>query len=201
MKFTAVKILVVANVLVFLLQGLANDWMEITLALWPLQPIDGHVYFQPWQIITYAFLHDTHNVLHILFNMWQLWMFGAEIERYVGPRRLLACYFASVVTAAIAQLAVPILFGAPSGPTLGASGGVFGLLLAYAMMFPNRKVVLLIPPIPMPAWLFATIFACLELFFGVTGTLSGIAHFAHLGGMVGSALVIMQWRASAGKSR
>jgi membrane associated rhomboid family serine protease len=201
MKFTAVKILVVANVLVFLLQGLANDWMEITLALWPLQPIDGHVYFQPWQIITYAFLHDTHNILHILFNMWQLWMFGAEIERYVGPRRLLACYFASVVTAAIAQLVVPILFGAPSGPTLGASGGVFGLLLAYAMLFPNRKVVLLIPPIPMPAWLFATIFACLELFFGVTGTLSGIAHFAHLGGMVGSALVIMQWRASAGKSR
>jgi membrane associated rhomboid family serine protease len=169
--------------------------------LWPLQPIDGHVYFQPWQIITYAFLHDTHNILHILLNMWQLWMFGAEIERYVGPRRLLACYFASVVTAAIAQLVVLTVIGAPSGPTLGASGGVFGLLLAYAMMFPTRRVVLLIPPIPMPAWLFATIFACLELFFGVTGTLSGIAHFAHLGGMVGSALVVMQWRASARKSR
>ena len=80
-----------------------------TCALWPLQPIDGHVYFQPWQIITYAFLHDTHNILHILFNMWQLWMFGAEIERYVGPRRLLACYFASVVTAAVAQLVVPMI--------------------------------------------------------------------------------------------
>jgi membrane associated rhomboid family serine protease len=197
MKFTAVRILVVANVLVFLLQGLANDWLEINFALWPLQPIDGHVYFQPWQIITYAFLHDTHNILHILFNMWQLWMFGAEIERYVGPRRVLACYFASVVTAAIAQLAVPMLFAAPAGPTLGASGGVFGLLLAYAMMFPTRKVVLLIPPIPMPAWLFATIFACLELFFGVTGTLSGIAHFAHLGGMIGSAIVVTQWRWAA----
>jgi membrane associated rhomboid family serine protease len=197
MKFTAVRILVVANVLVFLLQALANDWMEINLALWPLRPIDGHVYFEPWQIITYAFLHDTHNILHILFNMWQLWMFGAEIERYVGPRRLLACYFASVVTAAVAQLVVPMIFGAPSGPVLGASGGVFGLLLAYAMMFPTRKVVLLIPPIPMPAWLFATIFACLELFFGVTGTLSGIAHFAHLGGMVGSALVVTQWRWAA----
>jgi membrane associated rhomboid family serine protease len=201
MKLTAVRILVAANVVVFLLQGLANDWMESVFALWPLQPIDGHVYFQPWQIITYAFLHDTHNILHILLNMWQLWMFGAEIERYVGPRRLLACYFASVVTAAIAQLVVLTVIGAPSGPTLGASGGVFGLLLAYAMMFPTRRVVLLIPPIPMPAWLFATIFACLELFFGVTGTLSGIAHFAHLGGMVGSALVVMQWRASARKSR
>jgi membrane associated rhomboid family serine protease len=197
MKITAVKILIAANILVFLLQGLANDWMELVFALWPLQPIEGHVYFQPWQIITYAFLHDTHNILHILLNMLQLWVFGAQIERDVGPRRLLACYFASVVTAAIAQLVVPTLFGAPSGPTLGASGGVFGLLLAFAMMFPTRKIALLILPIPMPAWLFATIFACIELFLGVTGTQSGIAHFAHLGGMIGSALVVMQWRASA----
>ena len=196
MKFTAVKILVAANVLMFLLQGLANDWITEVFALWPLQPIDGQVYFRPWQIISYAFLHDTRNISHILFNMLGLWMFGAEIERYVGPRRLLTCYFASVVTAALTQLLVPALFGAPPGLTLGASGGVFGLLLAYAVMFPTRKVIPLIPPIPMPAWLFATIYACIELFLGVTGTLSGIAHFAHLGGMVGSALVLLQWRAS-----
>lgn len=167
----------------------------------PLQPIDGHVYFRFWQIITYAFLHSTGNFTHLLFNMLGLWMFGEEIERYVGPRRLLACYFASVVTAALSQLFIPILFGAPPAPTIGASGGVFGLLLAYAFLFPNRKVVPLIPPIPMPAWLFATIYAALELFLGVTGTLSGIAHFAHLGGMVGSFLVIMQWRrARSGKT-
>ena len=196
MKFTAVKILVAANVLMFLLQGLANDWITEVFALWPLQPIDGQVFFRPWQIISYAFLHDTRNISHILFNMLGLWMFGAEIERYVGPRRLLTCYFASVVTAALTQLLVPALFGAPPGLTLGASGGVFGLLLAYAVMFPTRKVIPLIPPIPMPAWLFATIYACIELFLGVTGTLSGIAHFAHLGGMVGSALVLLQWRAS-----
>jgi membrane associated rhomboid family serine protease len=196
MKFTAVKILVAANVLMFLLQGLANDWITEVFALWPLQPIDGQVYFRPWQIISYAFLHDTRNISHILFNMLGLWMFGAEIERYVGPRRLLTCYFASVVTAALTQLLVPAIFGAPPGLTLGASGGVFGLLLAYAVMFPTRKVIPLIPPIPMPAWLFATIYACIELFLGVTGTLSGIAHFAHLGGMVGSALVLLQWRAS-----
>jgi membrane associated rhomboid family serine protease len=126
--------------------------------------------------------------------MLGLWMFGAEIERYVGPRRLLACYFASVVTAALTQLFIPMLFNAPPAPTIGASGGVFGLLLAYALLFPTRKVVPLIPPIPMPAWLFATIYAGIELFLGVTGTLSGIAHFAHLGGMIGSALVVMQWR-------
>ena len=71
---------------------------------------------------------------------------------------------------------------------------MFGLLLAYAFLFPKRKVIPLIPPIPMPAWVFATLYAGVELFLGVTGTLSGVAHFAHLGGMVGSALVISQWR-------
>ena len=197
MKITAVNVLIGANVLVYLLQQVSNGLVDVLFGLWPLQPIEGHVYFHFWQIVTYAFLHDTHNFSHILFNMLGLWMFGAEIERYVGARRLLACYFASVVTAALSQLFIPMLFGAPPAPTIGASGGVFGLLLAYAVMFPHRKVVPLIPPIPMPAWLFATIYACIELFLGVTGNLSGIAHFAHLGGMIGSALVLMQWRASA----
>jgi membrane associated rhomboid family serine protease len=195
----AVKILIAANVAVYLLQmflqqSSSGDRFDELFALWPVTPIDGQVYFQVWQIITYAFLHDTRTISHLLFNMLALWMFGAEIERYVGPRRLLACYFASVVTAALTQLFVPALFGAPPAPTVGASGGVFGLLLAYALMFPHRKVIPLFPPIPMPAWLFATIFAGVELFLGVTGTLSGIAHFAHLGGMIGSALVVMQWR-------
>jgi membrane associated rhomboid family serine protease len=195
----AVKILIAANVAMYLLQKFlqqssSGDSFDEWFALWPLTPVDGRVYFQVWQIITYAFLHDTRSIAHLLFNMLALWMFGAEIERYVGPRRLLACYFASVVTAALTQLFVPKLFGAPPAPTVGASGGVFGLLLAYALMFPHRKVIPLFPPIPMPAWLFATIFAGVELFLGVTGTLSGIAHFAHLGGMIGSALVVMQWR-------
>ena len=205
MKITAVMVLIVSNVAVYLLQLAGNQQLENLLALWPLQPLDGHVYFHFWQIVTYSFLHDPDNKFHLLFNMLQLWMFGAEVERYVGFARLLACYFASVVTAALAQLLVPFVVAGPIGPTLGASGGVFGLLLAYAMLFPTRKVIPLIPPIPMPAWLFATIFASLELLLGVTGTLSGIAHFAHLGGMVGSALVVMQWRMSArarmGKNR
>jgi len=197
MKITAVIALIVANVAVYLLQLAGNHQMENLLALWPLQPLDGHLYFHFWQIVTYSFLHDPDNKFHLLFNMLQLWMFGAEVERHVGFARLLACYFASVVTAALAQLLVPFVVAGPIGPTLGASGGVFGLLLAYAMLFPTRKVIPLIPPIPMPAWLFATIFASLELLLGVTGTMSGIAHFAHLGGMVGSALVVMQWRLSA----
>jgi membrane associated rhomboid family serine protease len=192
MKFSAVKLLVAANVLVFVLQNLSKGALDDLFALWPRQPINGQSYFQFWQIITYAFLHG--NITHLLFNMLVLWMFGAEIERYVGPRRLLACYFASVVTAALSQLFIPTLFGAPPAPVVGASGGVFGLILAYAFLFPNRKVIPLIPPIPMPAWLFATLYAGIELFLGVTGSQSGVAHFAHLGGMVGSALVIMNWR-------
>src|SRR3979490_3444039 len=192
MKISAVKVLVGANVLVFLLQSMSQGALDMPFALWPLQPIDGQSYFRFWQIVTYAFLHG--NISHLLFNMLGLWMFGNEIELYGGTPRLLVCYIASVVSAALSQLFIPILFGAPPGPTIAASGGVFGLLLAYAFLFPRRKVIPLIPPIPMPAWLFATLYAGVELFAGVTGSLSGIAHFAHLGGMVGSALVITQWR-------
>ena len=194
MKRSAVNILIGANVLIFVLEQFSYASMEPYFALWPLQPIDGEVYFRIWQLVTYSFLHSPRNISHLLFNMLGLWMFGAEVERYLGPGRLLACYFASVVSAALSQLFVPVLLGAAPSPTIGASGGVFGLLLAYAFLFPTRKVVPLIPPIPMPAWLFAAIYAALELVLGVTGTEAGVAHFAHLGGMVGSILVIAQWR-------
>jgi membrane associated rhomboid family serine protease len=80
-------------------------------------------------------------------------------------------------------------------PTVGASGGIFGLLLGFAMMFPRRKIVPLIPPIPMPAWVFVTLYGALELYLGVTGTASGIAHFAHLGGMIGGWIMLRRWRA------
>jgi rhomboid family protein len=195
MKKSAIVWLIAANVVVFVLQRAFPYVLEAQFVLWPLQPMeDGQVHFHLWQIVTYAFLHSPGNFSHILFNMLGLFMFGVEIERYVGRLRVLACYFASVITAAIAQLFIPPLMGAPPTPVLGASGGVFGLLLAYALLFPHRKVVPLIPPIPMPAWLFAILYAGAELFFGVTGTFSGIAHFAHLGGLVGSALVVMSWR-------
>src|ERR1700722_1391808 len=193
MKFSAVNILIAANVAVFVLQRLSNGAMEDLFALWPLQASLDEPSFHVWQIITYSFLHDTRNISHLLFNMFGLWMFGTGIERYTGPRRLLTCYFASVITAALTQLFVPTLFGAPPQITIGASGGVFGLILAYAVMFPKSKVAVYFL-IPMPTWLFATLYAGIELLQGVTGSQPGGAHFAHLGGMVGSALVIMQWR-------
>ena len=197
MKISAVNCLIAANVLVYGLQFLSGGAVDDLFALQPLQqPFAGQPPFHVWQIVTYAFLHATDNFGHLLFNMFGLWMFGSGIERYVGPRRLLACYFASVVTAALAQLTVPMMFGAPPGPTIGASGGVFGLILAYAVLFPRSKVAVYFI-IPMPTWLFAALYAALELFQGVTGSQSGVAHFAHLGGMVGSALVILQWRRTA----
>lgn len=102
-------------------------------------------------------------------------------------------YFASVLSAGALQLLVTSLTGSVY-PTVGASGGVFGLLLAYGMCFPNRIVMLLIPPVPLPAWLFVMLYAVIELMLGVTGTQSGVAHFAHLGGMIGGYIVIRRWR-------
>ncbi len=192
MKTSAVKILIAVNVVVYVLQGsgrLPLGW----LALWPLSEAGEPGNFRLWQLITYAFLHGSFS--HLAFNMLGLWMFGAEIERYITEKRFTLLYFASVFTAAITQLFVPVLFHTEPAPTVGASGGVFGLLLAYALLFPHRKVVPLIPPIPMPAWLFATSYAGLELFLGVTGSQSSVAHFAHLGGMIGSAAVMLGSRA------
>ena len=194
MRASAVKALIVINVLVFGLELVDFNPMERAFALWPLQAGEDTPPFQVWQLVSYAFLHDPDSYYHIIFNMFGLWMFGTQVEQAIGPARLLACYFASVVTAAITQLLVPPLLGAESAATIGASGGVFGLLLAYALLFPRRKVIPLIPPIPMPAWLFAAIYALLELGLGITGRQASVAHFAHLGGMVGSAIVIMQWR-------
>ena len=183
----ATKILIIANVAVFLLETVAGGMMFALFALWPLT--SG---FLPWQIVTYAFLHA--GLTHLLLNMFALYMFGGEIERVVGQRRYLTYYFVCVLSAAAAQLAVTAILGGAPYPTVGASGGVFGVLLAFAMYFPRRTILLIIPPIPLPAWLFVTLFGILELYFGVTGTQAGVAHFAHLGGMVGGYLMIRRWR-------
>jgi membrane associated rhomboid family serine protease len=185
----ATRALLIANVVIFGLQFLLPDRIEELFALWPLD-----AGFAPWQLVSYAFLHG--GLAHIAFNMIGLTSFGNELEAWWGAKRLYPFYFASVVTAAITQLAVTASLGDPT-PTVGASGGIYGLLLGYAMMFPRRKVIPLIPPIPMPAWVFALLFAGLELYLGVTGTASGIAHFAHLGGMVGGFLMLRHWRIRA----
>jgi len=185
--------LIVANVAIYfgqqVLPGLLGPF-----ALWPLAAAaqtGGHVSFQPWQIVTYAFLHG--GLTHLLFNMFALYMFGSAMEQVVGPKRYLNYYLVCVITAAIAQLLTSSLLGGVY-PTVGASGGVFGLLLAYAVYFPRNRVMLLFPPIPMPARTFVILYAILELVLGVTGTQEGVAHFAHLGGLVGGGLMLYYWR-------
>ncbi len=195
-----VRQLVLANVVVFVIQQVAGDGLFTHFALWPLgehfvYPF-GEVGFAPWQLLTSAFLHDPSSLLHIGFNMFALWSFGGMVERAVGSNRFLVLYFASVVTAGIVQLLV-VTATADHGavPTVGASGGVFGVLLAFAWYFPRERLFIIPIPIPLPAWLFVTLYGGLELFLGVTGRQEGVAHFAHLGGMLGGALCILYWRA------
>ena len=187
--------LIVANVAVFLLQSVAPG-IVIPLALWPLAASASGVgaSFGPWQLLTYAFLHG--GLVHLAFNMFALYMFGGAIEQVFGPRRYLIYYLVCVVSAAVSQLIVSAIMGGIY-PTVGASGGVFGLLLAYAIYFPHSRVMLLFPPIPMPARVFVLVYAVIELYLGVTGTQAGVAHFAHLGGMIGGFIMLRYWRSSA----
>ncbi|HET9388975.1 MAG TPA: rhomboid family intramembrane serine protease [Steroidobacteraceae bacterium] len=181
------RAIIFINVLVFLLQHLPGLQLDAYFALWPVG-----TQFEPWQLLTYAFLHG--SLAHIFFNMFALYMFGGALESFWGPRRFLLFYFVSVLAAAATQLAVQWL-SQGGEPVIGASGGIFGLLLAFAWFFPRQRILLLFPPIPMPAWLFVTLYGVLELVLGVSGAQSSVAHFAHLGGMLGGALMILIWRA------
>ncbi|MBA4344802.1 MAG: DUF1751 domain-containing protein [Methylibium sp.] len=166
---------------------LPPQWRGI-FELWPLQ--SG--LFMPWQPLTYALLHG--DVMHLFFNMLGLWMFGSELERVWGPKRYLQMLLASVLTAAAAQLVFTLLIGS-NAPTVGASGALFGLLLSFGMLFPDRIIMPLFPPIPMKAKYFVALFGMLELLMGLSGG-GGIAHFAHLGGMLGAYLLIRYWRSA-----
>ncbi|WP_374429017.1 rhomboid family intramembrane serine protease [Ideonella dechloratans] len=182
------KALLLICTAVFCAQALLGGYLPLTawLALWPL----GSGNFMPWQLITYAFLHA--DLGHIFFNMLGLWMFGSELERLWGGKRFLQFMAAGVLSAAACQLIISPLFGSYA-PTIGISGGLFALLLAYGMLFPDRTIMPLFPPIPMKARTFVLVFGLLELGMGVAGMM-GVAHFAHLGGMLGGWLMIRYWR-------
>ncbi len=182
--------LLIANVAVYVL-GSGGMLPLDPFALWPPGGFESN--FEPWQLVTYSFLHG--SVAHIFFNMLALYMFGGEIERLFGSRFYTLYYFGCVVSAAVCHLVVTAMMGSPPAPMVGASGGIYGLLLAFGIYFPHRRVLLLFPPIPLPARVFVFGFAALELFLGITQTAQGIAHFAHLGGMLGGWLMI-QYRRS-----
>jgi membrane associated rhomboid family serine protease len=178
--------LILINVALYCIDVVTGSFLSQWFALWPL---GGN--FLPWQPVTYAFLHG--SIGHLFFNMLGLWMFGAEIERIWGTKRFLQFYAASVLAAALAQLLVAFLLNSPY-PTVGASGGLFGLLLAFGMMFPNRVIMPLFPPIPMKARTFVMVFGGIELLFGFLNPTGGVAHFAHLGGLLGGWLMMRYWR-------
>jgi membrane associated rhomboid family serine protease len=189
-----VRLLIFANVGVFALQEFAADRLYLNFALWPLgrHPVEGggFVGFEPWQLVTSAFLHG--GFAHIALNMYALYMFGGMVERALGARRFIWLYAASVLAAALVQLlVVTAALDESLGPTVGASGGVFGVMLAFAMLFPHSRVMLLFPPIPLKAWVLVAGYAVIELTSGVMGTSQGVAHFAHLGGMLGAAIVLL----------
>ncbi|WP_227815701.1 rhomboid family intramembrane serine protease [Nitrogeniibacter aestuarii] len=184
--------IIIGTVLIFLLQLSGVGGALAPLALWPSL---GNLVTAPWQLITYSLLHG--DLTHIFFNMFAVYMFGGPMEMVFGTRRFIILWVASVVAGAVVQ----VIFATVTGdmvPVIGASAGVFGLLLAYGMFFPERRIMLLIPPIPMPAKYFVIAYGALELFFGVTGLQAGVAHFAHLGGMLGALLVIRNF---AGRRR
>lgn len=181
----AVKHLLIINALFFLARmtpGM-DEFLFRYGALWPL----GHPLFEPWQLISYMFLHA--NIAHIFFNLFALWIFGQAIENFWGTKRFTVYYFLTGIGAAILHMFI----GGGGAPTVGASGAVFGILLAFGMMFPERYIVLLIPPIPIKAKYFVAIFGAIELVSGVMRPGSGIAHFAHLGGMIVGFILIKYW--------
>lgn len=192
--------LLIANVAVFLLQLAVGNAALAPLMLWPIGAGDvGSLMatpeFRPWQLLTYGFMHGSFT--HMLFNMLALYMFGAPLEYTWGSRRFLTYFLVCVAGAGLLQLVVgwwSLSNGGMAYPTVGASGGVFGLLLAYGMLFPNQRLMLIFPPIPMKARTLVIVYGAIELMLGFTGLQPGVAHFAHLGGMLFGWLLIRYWR-------
>jgi membrane associated rhomboid family serine protease len=185
-----IKNLLIINGLVYFAQMVPTtaNLLVYWFALWPMGTVSAAPDFWPWQLVSYGFLHG--GLGHIFFNMFALWMFGAQLENAWGSKRFAIFYFVCVIGAGLIQLLV--MWGVPV-PTVGASGGVYGVLLAFGMMFPNQPIYVYFL-FPIKAKWFVLIFGGIALWAGVTGTQAGIAHFAHLGGMFFGFLVIQYWR-------
>ena len=196
--------LLIANVVAYLAAQLLNT--SHIYSLFALFPVESP-FFEWWQPVTYMFLHG--DFTHLFFNMFALYMFGRQIEMDLGTKRFLIYYFvcgvgAALVQLGIAQIDIIHLSDTPGHvmqylctPTLGTSGAIFGLLLAFGMLHPNVMIMLLIPPIPMRAKWFVLIYGLLELIFIILAPNDGVAHFAHLGGMFFGWLLLVLWMRQA----
>ena len=205
---TAIKNIIIINVLVMIMTMLNEDFMYETFSLfYPTSP-----FFHWWQPVTHMFMHG--GFWHLFFNMYTLYIFGSVLERVWGTRKFLVFYFVTGLGAALIHTGVEWiqmqswLSQAAEGsaaalssihtlkmtPTVGASGAIYGVLMGYAMLYPDSVLTLIFPPVSMKAKWFVLIFAAIELLTGVTGTGGGIAHFAHLGGLIFGYLLILYWK-------
>ncbi|WP_018866305.1 MULTISPECIES: rhomboid family intramembrane serine protease [unclassified Thioalkalivibrio] len=194
--------LLITNVALFLAMPWLGDWLVNHFGLWPVgTPATVHQDgswmrvpdFQLWQLVSYGFLHG--GPIHLFVNLFAVWMLGVQIENAWGSRTFAVYFLVCVIGAGLVQLFVTAYGnGDMIYPTIGASGGVFGVLLAFGMMFPNQRLFLIFLPIPIKAKYFVIGYGALELYLGISGTLAGIAHFAHLGGMAFGFLLIQYWR-------
>lgn len=199
---TVTRNLVAINILMFIATLINENFMVANFAMfYPASP-----FFKPWQILTHMFMHG--GFWHIFFNMYSLLMFGSILERSLGPKKFLIFYFVTGLGAVALhtgvewmQARVFIANGAAQAyqqllvtPTLGASGAIYGVLIGFAMLYPQARLTLIFPPIPMTAKWLVIIFAAIELFSGINGIQDGVAHFAHLGGMLFGWLLIRWWR-------
>lgn len=199
---TVTKNLVAINILMFIATLVNENFMVANFAMfYPASP-----FFKPWQILTHMFMHG--GFWHIFFNMYSLLMFGSILERSLGPKKFLIFYFVTGLGAValhtgvewmqarvfIANGAAGAYHGLLMTPTLGASGAIYGVLIGFAMLYPQARLTLIFPPIPMTAKWLVIIFAAIELFSGINGIQESVAHFAHLGGMLFGWLLIRWWR-------
>ncbi len=199
-----VKQLLIINGIMYVLAHMIMPSIADPLAMY----YPASEFFRPWQLVSHMFMHG--NFEHLLFNMFALFMFGPPLEMHLGPKRFLKFYFIAGFGALLLYLAVWYLEVSAFSPAqydqfirtpyrmVGASGAIFGLLAGYGMLFPNHKIMLLIPPIPMKAKYFVLIYAAIEVYFGISNTNPGVAHFAHVGGAIFGALTILYWRKNPG---
>jgi membrane associated rhomboid family serine protease len=205
---TAVKNLIIINVLVMIMTSLNDEFMYEKFALfYPTSP-----FFHWWQPFTHMFMHG--GFWHLFFNMYTLFIFGCVLENVWGTKKFLLFYFVTGLGAAAVHTGVEwiqmqyYINDAAQGsaaaiasihqlkmiPTVGASGAIYGILMGYAMLYPDSILRLIFPPIALKAKWFVLIFAAIELFTGLSGTGGGIAHFAHLGGLIFGYILIIFWK-------
>ncbi len=192
-----VKHFIIINVIMFALTLLAENFMMEKFALFYF----NSPFFKPYQLISHIFMHG--GFMHILFNMYSLYIFGSVLESVWGGKKFFIYYMVTGIGAALFHLFITYLriesgvldpYLAALIPMVGASGAIYGLLLAYGVLFPNNVLTLFFPPVSLKAKYMVFVFGGLEFLLGVGGSGDGVAHFAHLGGMLFGFVILMIWK-------